>query len=137
MATPTPDPWEFRFRARLPDVRDFPRPVIDGDGCWLQADRGTRIKVDMNLRLDQVRAPERNTPEAWAKARAFVEGWLILHAHYQRWPWQVQTDLVRDETHEVTTLERYVAVVICRSCGANLNSEAETYYRAAGYPTGN
>lgn len=129
------EPFLFIAPARLPDARDFTKPVTDGDTLWLQLDRHDRSKQDVSLRLEDVHAPDREDGVTRDLARVWVERWLAQHSR-GRWPWLVHTLRVVDESHELMSFARYIARVWCRECGEVLNVAAEEHFRAMGWPTG-
>jgi hypothetical protein len=124
------EPFKFIAPGRLPDPRDFTEPVTDGDTLWLQLDRHDRSKQG-------VHAPDKADGPTRDLAREFVQGWVVTHGGATKWPFLVQTVRIRDESHEIMTLGRYVARVWCRECGSVLNVEAEAWYRSQGWPLGN
>jgi len=130
------EPFLFIAPARLPDRRDFTEPVTDGDTLWLQLDRHDRAKQDVSLRLEGVHAPDREDGPTRDGARAWVQSWVVTHGGVTKWPFLVQTIRIRDESHEIMTLGRYLARVWCRECGAVLNDQAEAWYRMMGWPVG-
>jgi len=131
------EPFLFIAPARLPDRRDFTEPVTDGDTLWLQLDRHDRSKQDVSLRLENVHAPDKEDGPTRDAAKGWVQAWVFSHASSgAKWPFLVQTVRIRDESHEIMTLGRYVARVWCRECGAVLNDEAEAWYRQQGWPLG-
>lgn len=123
----------FLYPARLPDPRDLSIPVHDGDTLWLTIDRGFRTKTDINCRLEGVSAPELG--EAGGHdVTTFVRAWLA-ERNTSRWPYVVETLRVRAETHEKTTLERYLTRVTDRA-GESLNDAVTAYRRLMGYGAG-
>lgn len=123
----------FIYPARLPDPRDFPDPVHDGDTLWLQIDRGRRDKTDVDSRLEDVLAPELSQLGG-LEARSWVQAW-IQQFNTGKWPFLLEMIRVRDQSHEITTFERYV-VQVSTVGGVSLNVQAEAYFRMRGWPKG-
>lgn len=124
----------FFFQARLPDSRDFPLPVHDGDTLWLEIDRGFRDSKNVNGRLEEVRAPELKQVGGLQTQR-YVVDWLIKHGS-GKWPYLLETIRVQDETHEKTSFDRYIVQVTDKSTGESLNTAVMLYVSNEGYPTG-
>lgn len=80
--------WEWKFRARLD--RD-----VDGDTAWLIVDLGLRAMLQVEVRIADVNAPERGTPEG-AAATAAANQWFADRTEEARlakekWPLEILT----------------------------------------------
>jgi endonuclease YncB( thermonuclease family) len=94
--------------ARVPDTRDFPHPVHDGDTLWLEVDDGRRRKSLLDIRLRGVYAPELKDPGG-LEVHRFVVAWLESHA-FTKWPFALETFQTRTG-NDVKTLGRYLGVL--------------------------
>lgn len=98
------------FPARLPDLRDFPDPVHDGDTLWLTLDRGYGDRSNHADRLRLVFAPELKEPGGPETYAAALE-WVYRYAQpSDRWPLAVETFTTKTG-NDITTFGRYVAMV--------------------------
>lgn len=132
-----PNPTVMHWtRARVPLPEDVAEPVHDGDTIWLEIDRGFRDHSIRDLRLYGVFAPELSQPGG-TDVRDFVTGWLRAEGDGgNHWPFQVDSVRVRDNSHEATTLERYLAIVWSADHTRCLNDDVTAYIKAAGYGGG-
>lgn len=87
--------WQWKFRARLDRE-------VDGDTAWLIVDLGLRAMLQVEVRIADINAPERGTPEGTA-ATAAAQAWFDARAEEARlakekWPVQILTR--KTEAHE-------------------------------------
>ncbi len=125
--------WE---RARVPG--DVASPIHDGDTLRLELDRGFDDRSVRDLRLYGVYAPELSQPGG-QDTRDFVLGWLRAHHAEVRdagWPLAVDTLRVRDNSHEQTTLARYLGIVYSADRMCCLNDDITAYVQEQGYTGG-
>jgi endonuclease YncB( thermonuclease family) len=94
----------FQYRAAL-------SRVIDGDSAYLLVDVGFGARVEVEVRLVDVRAPERRQPGGPDTA-TFVSNWFTSVASGRRWPLYVETQqtAVYEPTQRLT-FTRYLATV--------------------------
>lgn len=98
------------FPARVPDLRDFSKPVHDGDTLWLTLDRGYGGRQNHDERLKLVHAPELKDPGG-PEVHQFVLGWIAVYADpTDKWPLCVETFTTKTG-NDIMTLGRYVAMV--------------------------
>lgn len=103
--------------ARLPDPRDLPMPVHDGDTLWVTLDTGRRDKTDLDVRLKGVKAPEFDQPGG-PETHQYVMDWLEFNANGKKgradasaaWPFAVETFKTRGG-NDVLTLNRWTGVL--------------------------
>lgn len=100
--------------------------VIDGDTLRLLIDKGMRDRSEESIRLLNIDTPELFSGDArdqGAAARQFVVDWCMVHQHANPWPLRIYTEKDR------TTFNRYLAQVLCATCGSDLVEKL----KAAGY----
>lgn len=114
-------------RARITDVHD-------GDTVTVYQDDGRDEFATLRLRLFGTYAPElsqtggtdvRDYAASWVKARAIGD-----------WPFVVVSIRNKSNTHEETTLGRYVAMVWTADLSECLNVAVSAYVKAKGYGGG-
>ena len=93
-------------------------PVHDGDTVRLELDLGFNQTGVYPLRLKDVMAPELKQPGG-PESRDFTRAWLAGQTG-NRWPFVVETFRTRTGS-DLTTLERYVAVVHDAAMTSTLN----------------
>ncbi|QMP84494.1 nuclease-like protein [Streptomyces phage Endor1] len=109
--------------------------VKDGDTLKVQLDQGFGDTKTIDLRLYETWAPEKKELGG-AETRAFVEGWLNeADPDGDEWPLVVTTIRVKANTHEVSTLGRYVGLVEDIE-GRCLNDDINDFVAQKGYGTG-
>ena len=94
----------FQYRAAL-------SRVIDGDSAVLLIDCGFSARVEVEVRLLDVHAPERRQLGG-AETTQFVADWFTAATFSRRWPIYVETQ--QTQVYEPTqrmTFTRYVATV--------------------------
>lgn len=124
----------FIYQARLPDPRDVPAPVHDGDTIKLELDRGFGDQSVVTLRLRNTFAPELAQPGG-VVCRTFTRRWLEDGDSYG-WPYLVETVKTRGGI-EVQTFARYVAeVTLADEPDASLNLAVSNFVRANGWGGG-
>lgn len=94
--------------------------VIDGDTVRMTIDHGMYLRSSQSIRLLGVFAPELSKPGG-TNARSFVTNWFVDHNHHGEWAFLVTTE------KDKQTFNRYVGVVTCRACAANLNDNVNVY----------
>jgi hypothetical protein len=114
---------------------------FDGDTVTYQSDMGRRIYHQADIRLLGVSAPEITKREKGAKeTKEFVQAWHQMRMANKRWPFLVTTTLVwpadPDRSEAKTTLERYVATVICLETNESLNAAVAQFIKDHGYGPG-
>jgi len=118
------------------DYRAAITSVHDGDTISASLDRGLGdIREAMRIRLLGVYAPELTQPGG-PETRQFVVDWLARYALPVRFPFVVTTARGPRSDREITTLERYVAVVESLDHSHNLNVDVSAFITAQGYPGG-
>ena len=119
------------------DKRAFVTSVHDGDTITATLDQGFGdLKEDMHVRLLGVYAPELKQPGG-PETRQFVVDWLARYAMVPlRFPFVVTTARGPRSDQEITTFERYVAVVESLDRSHNLNMDVQAFITAQGYPGG-
>lgn len=120
------------WAARLPDGTDA---VHDGDTVRLELDLGFSQRGTYALRLKDVFAPELRQPGG-VECRQFVRTWLADGYYDDGQPrysddWPLVVETFRTKTgRDLTTLERYVAVVSRRdSSFNNLNEDIQLFVK--------
>lgn len=109
----------------------------DGDSFWVMIDADFDARVEPELRLVNVSAPELNQPGG-KETRDFVNAWLAAQtaASSRRWPFWVETVLTTAfEPTQRTTFRRYLATVWPfddRRIESSLNYQINTYL--SGHP---
>jgi hypothetical protein len=124
----------------------------DGDSFWVVYDAGCDVRVEPELRLADVSAPElliripRGAQPGAVEATSFVNDWMTVAASAaggRRWPLWIETAMTSTlEPNERWTFRRVVAkvwrVVDCPSWGLppadtlSLNAAVQTYL--SGHP---
>lgn len=131
-----PDDSFVVFKARVPKLEDFDKPVYDGDTLWLECDFSNFLRHEHDIRLRNVHAPEIRPLQTGAvETRQFVLDW-VNRWNVGKWPFWVysyQTSTYRD----LTTLERFVCDVFNKDATSCLNTEVERFIIENGYPPGN
>jgi endonuclease YncB( thermonuclease family) len=118
------------------DKRAFVTSVHDGDTITVTLDQGFGdLKEAMHIRLLGVYAPEL-TQTGGPETRQFVVDWLAANTLPVRFPVVVTTARGPKSDREITTLERYVAVVESLDHSHNLNVDVQAFITAQGYPGG-
>jgi endonuclease YncB( thermonuclease family) len=118
------------------DKRAFVTSVHDGDTLTATLDQGFGdLKEAMKIRLLGVFAPELTQPGG-PETRQFVVDWLARYTLPQRFPFVVTTARGPRSDREITTLERYVAVVESLDHSHNLNLDVSAFVAAQGYGGG-
>jgi endonuclease YncB( thermonuclease family) len=126
-------PASMTWRGRLPDVRDIPNPVYDGDTLWLCTDQGDWYRKVRDIRLENVFAPELKQVGG-PECRRFVIDWLARYG-FGRWPYSVDT-LQTSTGNDIRTFNRYVCQVWNSDRTESLNLAVTEYIRQNGYPGG-
>ena len=97
--------------------------VTDGDTVRFLIDQGMYVRSEQAIRLKDVYAPEKSTPEG-REARVKVADWVANHLHLSKpWPFHLVTEKDRQ------TFNRYVGTGTCSTCGESLNE----HLRSLGY----
>jgi endonuclease YncB( thermonuclease family) len=111
--------------------------VHDGDTITVTLDQGFGdLKEGMRLRLNGVYAPELSQPGG-LETKRFVEDWLARYANAAlRFPFVVTSVRTPRSDKEVTTLERYVAIVDSADRKFNLNWAISDFIKTSGYAGG-
>lgn len=111
--------------------------VHDGDTITVTLDQGFGdTKEGMKIRLLGVYAPELSQPGG-KETRDFVIAWLTSRAVAGiRFPFIITTARGPRSDREITTLERYVAMVETIDHSENLNVDVSAYVAAQGYQGG-
>ena len=118
------------------DYRAFVSSVHDGDTITVSCDTGFGyVREAMHIRLLGVYAPEL-TQTGGPETRQFVVDWLAANTLPVRFPVVVTTARGPKSDREITTLERYVAVVESLDHSHNLNVDVQAFITAQGYPGG-
>lgn len=121
--------WDYR--ARVVDVHD-------GDTLTVELDLGFRLAAKVDVRLQDVYAPELRQ-HGGTETKAYVQGWVdTMERNYygHDWPFIVRTLRKKDDSEEVTTFDRYVAVVTDLGGTDCLNVAVEDYVKANKFPGG-
>ena len=108
--------------------------IHDGDTLTAVLDQGFRQTTEITVRLLGVFAPELKQvggPESLAFVRDWVSGFSTT-----KWPFVVTTIRGPKSDREITTLERYVAVVETIDHSHNLNIDVAAFVKAQGYGGG-
>ncbi len=113
------------------DRRARVHKVVDGDTVVVVLDQGFGDTKKLALRLKGTWAPEDGEPGCF-ETYCFVLDWTDSEAE---WPFIVTTHRVRADTHEVTTLGRYVGT-ITRADGRCLNDDVNAFVALNGYGGG-
>ncbi|QMP84549.1 endonuclease [Streptomyces phage Endor2] len=109
--------------------------VKDGDTLKVQLDQGFGDTKTIDLRLYETWAPEKKELGG-AETRKFVEDWLNeADPDGDEWPLVVTTRRVKADTHEISTLGRYVGLVEDIE-GRILNDDINDFVAENGYGTG-
>lgn len=106
--------------------------VTDGDTLKLVLDQGYGDTKTLHARLADAHAPERGQAGHYETTR-FVVFWLANRGG--DWPLVATSRRVRADTHEVTTVGRYVFDVTDRA-GESLTEAVNAFVAREGYPTG-
>ncbi len=123
------------WRGRLPDPRDIPNPVHDGDSIWLCTDQGDWDRKVRACRLSIVYAPETQPLQRGGlECKAFVQAW-IDRWNTGKWPYQVDT-LQDGNSRDMMTFGRFVTIVWNQDRTAQLNAEIQAFVVANGYAGG-
>lgn len=109
--------------------------VYDGDTLKVILDQGFGDTKALNLRLYGVHAPELHQVGG-PETKAFVEQWLVLNALGVRWSIAVTTIRVRDDSHEIMTLSRYLGVVTNLDGSVSLNKAISAFVAAQDFSGG-
>lgn len=110
--------------------------LYDGDTLTVILDQGFGDTKQIRVRLFGVFAPELRQLGG-VETRLFVQEWLTLHtSSLVEWPFIITTIRLKNDTREVTTLERYVAVLTSVGTNDNLNGAISEFVRARGYAGG-
>ncbi|AKY03759.1 endonuclease [Streptomyces phage Amela] len=117
------------------DRRAYVEAVKDGDTLKVRLDQGFGDTKSLDLRLYGVFAPESRQPGG-KETRDFVLDWLNQNdPDGDEWPFVVTTRRVKADTHEVTTLGRYVGILHDVE-GRCLNDDINDFVAENGYGTG-
>lgn len=108
----------------------------DGDTITMRLDQGFHDEKVIDVRLLGVYAPELKD-DGGADCREEVKSWFAKN-NPNLLPWQfiVTTARLKNNTSEITTLERYVATVTTLDGSDNLNLHMIDYIRSKGYGGG-
>ena len=119
------------------DKRAFVTSVHDGDTLTATLDQGFGdLKEAMRIRLLGTFAPELTQPGG-PETRQFVVDWIARYALIPlRFPFVVTTARGPKSDREITTFERYVAVVETLDHSHNLNLDVQAFVTAQGYGGG-
>lgn len=111
--------------------------VHDGDTAKLLIDTGFRFATTQNIRLKGVFAPELKQTGGVETTAYFTSLVTQQNAKQLEWPWRVVTERLKNDTSEVTTLERYVATIYyIDDSSKSVNSLIEDFITSRGYPSG-
>jgi hypothetical protein len=118
--------WDYR--AKLVRVKD-------GDTQVYLLDKGHRESLEIDGRLLGVFAPDRNDA-GYKECTDFAKEWFNINDRGLEWPYVVTFSRIKDGSHELLTLGRYVCVVTSIVSSANLNLEMQSFIARNGYPGG-
>lgn len=123
MVTDAAPSWGFR--ARLIEVHD-------GDSIFIECDLGFYARIQVEIRLDGVHAPEL-TQTGGIESREYVKGWLTAHSASDR-TWPLWVEIVATTTFEPgmrMSFVRYVGTVWAfdqqNQHGLDLNAAANAF----------
>lgn len=117
------------------DYRATVLKVKDGDTLRILLDRGFDETKSIDLRLLDTWAPEKREPGG-PETRSFVTDWLNEHdPDGDDWPYVVTVERVKADTHELSTLGRYVGTLTTPE-GASLNEAVNAFVAEQGYGHG-
>jgi hypothetical protein len=124
-------PWGFR---------SFLTKAHDGDSFWMMTDTGFGARVEPELRLSRVSAPEIHPLQPGGQETlAFVNDWLSsvqMADPARRWPFWLEVEMTT--TYEPSmdmSFTRYIATVYpygLRNWADSLNAQVNTYL--SGHP---
>ena len=109
--------------------------VHDGDTVIAVLDQGFRNQQEITVRLWNTYAPELKEPGG-LETRDFIVQWVKKYGYATEWPFIVTTVRLKNDTKEVTTLERYVCVVTDVTGSHNLNADVQAFILDRGYGGG-
>lgn len=118
--------WEYRARA----VR-----VHDGDTLTVEVDLGFTARVEIDVRLADVWAPELGE-RGGLETRQHLHDLVASAAG--KWPLTITTERVRSDEREVRTFTRYVATVLAHGASGvlNVNDVVSAFVAERGYGGG-
>ena len=111
--------WEYRARHTS---------TLDGDTVRLTLDLGFSVRMQVDVRLLDVHAPELVQPGGLLVAR-YVADWMIAaHSSHLVWPLLVRTvQTSKEEPESIRSFTRYVGEVWFAKNSHSLNDDVRRY----------
>lgn len=115
------------------DYRASVLKVKDGDTLRVLLDRGFDETKEIDLRLFDTWAPEKKD-SGGPETKSHAAEWVAERSE-GRWPFVVILERNKSDTHEVSTLGRFVGTLLDAQ-GQSLNSAVTEFVGARGYGHG-